>query len=140
MRGKRQITWVHFACDRHEVVVANDAAAESLLLGSVVCDLLTAAERSLVYKIFGQDAQDDGALKGPKARPCPTVGMVRRRLNAVKDVLGWLSAACMDQREVQLALEGKDDLTICCGDKLAPRRSRPKSEQPKALMPDLCLY
>lgn len=33
MKGKKTITWFHFACDRHEVVFANGCLSESLLFG-----------------------------------------------------------------------------------------------------------
>lgn len=33
MTGKQSITWIHFACDQHEIVTANGCLSESLLLG-----------------------------------------------------------------------------------------------------------
>ncbi|MFZ7093992.1 Hint domain-containing protein [Primorskyibacter sp. 2E233] len=52
MKGKTKITYVHFACDRHEVVTANGCLSESLLLGPEVMKGLSPAERREVTRIF----------------------------------------------------------------------------------------
>ncbi|WP_301069438.1 Hint domain-containing protein [Pseudooceanicola sp.] len=80
MRRKREITWVHFACDRHEVVTANGGLAESLLLGPLAMTALNAAERQEVTEIFGAALTPDAALNGPPARDCLTVSAVKRNL------------------------------------------------------------
>ena len=80
MKGKTQITWIHFACDRHEVVVANGCLTESLLLGPMVVNGLHASERRILTEIFGAAPKPDAALNGPPARECLTVGAVRRQL------------------------------------------------------------
>ncbi len=80
MKGKTKITWIHFACDRHEVVTANGCLSESLLLGPMVVNGLTAPERQAVTDIFGPAPTPDAALNGPPARECLTVGAVRRQL------------------------------------------------------------
>lgn len=74
MKGKTEITWIHFACDRHEVVTANGCLSESLLLGPMVVNGLQAAERRALTDIFGPD------LDGTPARECLTVGAVKRKL------------------------------------------------------------
>jgi hypothetical protein len=80
MKGKRHITWVHFACDRHEVVTANGCLSESLLLGPMVQNGLTAMQRRALTEIFGEATSPDGSLNGPAARDCLRVGEVRRSL------------------------------------------------------------
>lgn len=81
MMGKKQITWVHFACDRHEIVCANGCWTESLLLGPTVLQGLPADQRKAVDEIFRPDigAVDTSvALNGPPARPCLGVGNAQR--------------------------------------------------------------
>lgn len=80
MMGKTQITWFHFACIRHEVVFANGCMSESLLLGSMVVNGLTKAERLDLTYIFGSAQPPDAALNGPPARKCLKVSEVRRLL------------------------------------------------------------
>ncbi len=79
MMGRRAMTWVHFAFDTHEVVTANGCFSESLLLGPMVLNGLTALQRRALDGFLGQ-AGPNAALNGPAARDCLTVGMVRRVL------------------------------------------------------------
>lgn len=80
MKGKAKITWIHFACDRHEVVTANGCLSESLLLGPMVLNGLHASERLALTDIFGPAPTPDAALNGPTARECLTVGAVKRQI------------------------------------------------------------
>jgi len=80
MMGKTSITWVHFACDRHEVVYANGCLSETLLLGPMVVNGLPSAERRALTDIFGPAPAPDVALNGPPARDCLTVGAARRQI------------------------------------------------------------
>lgn len=80
MKGKQSITWIHFACDRHEVVTANGCLSESLLLGPMMVNGLTSLERQELTAIYGVAATPDAALNGPAARDFQTVGEVRRHL------------------------------------------------------------
>lgn len=82
MAGKRHITWVHFACDRHEVVIANGCLTESLLLGPMVMQGLTAKERRDVEAIFGARTAATEALNGPPARVCLPFQQVQRALKS----------------------------------------------------------
>ena len=77
MKGKTQITWIHFACDQHEVVTANGCLSESLLLGPMVVNGLSSAERRALSNIFGPAPTPDAALNGPSARKCLTAGAVK---------------------------------------------------------------
>ncbi|WP_299785872.1 Hint domain-containing protein [uncultured Marivita sp.] len=79
MRGKRAITWVHFALDRHHVIRANGLRSESLYLGPMVVQSLTPEERSDLHEVFAC-RRDDGSLNGPAARPFLTVQAARRML------------------------------------------------------------
>jgi len=80
MRGKSQITWVHFAFERHEIVCANGCFAEALLLGPVVLKALPVEQQRAVRGIFTPQSVGAPALNGPPARPCLTVSSVRRAL------------------------------------------------------------
>jgi hypothetical protein len=80
MKGKTQITWIHFACDGHEVVTANGCLSETLLLGPMVVNGLSPAERQGLADIFGTASTPDVALNGPPARECLTVGAAKRQI------------------------------------------------------------
>lgn len=86
MAGKRHITWVHFACDRHEVVRANGCLTESLLLGPMVLKGLTRQERRDLSVIFGSQTSEHAALNGPAARQCLPVQAVRKALESSRSV------------------------------------------------------
>ncbi|MBV2360175.1 Hint domain-containing protein [Thalassococcus sp. CAU 1522] len=78
MRGRRHITWVHFALDRHHLVRANGCYSESLYLGRMVVKGLRNSERRKLVAIFGPIPDDGSAMNGPAARPFLTVGAARR--------------------------------------------------------------
>ncbi|WP_298260008.1 Hint domain-containing protein [uncultured Litoreibacter sp.] len=80
MKGKKEINWIHFACDRHEVVTANGCLSESLLLGPMVVNGLSSAERQALTELFGPALAPDAALNGPPARECLTVGTAKRQI------------------------------------------------------------
>ncbi len=128
MKSKQSITWIHFACDQHEVVTANGCLSESLLLGPMVVNGLTRKERKDLTDIFGPASTPDVALNGPPARECLTVGAARRQLKATQDekkerfaslVKKWDRDLAMEQWEadrlgVALANGQKPDLRIAC--------------------------
>jgi hypothetical protein len=80
MKGKQTITWIHFACDRHEVITANSCLSESLLLGPMVMKGLTSKERRTLTALYGPAETPNAALNGPPARECLKVGEVGRYL------------------------------------------------------------
>jgi len=80
MKGKTQISWFHFACDRHEVVLSNGCFSESLLLGPMIVNGLPPSERRALVELFKPGPSLDVALNGLAARECLTVGSVKRRL------------------------------------------------------------
>lgn len=80
MVGRRKITWVHFACDRHEIVCANGCQTESLLMGQMVIRSLNAQERHEIQRLFGTLDARKLPVNGPPARACLRVGSVRRHL------------------------------------------------------------
>jgi len=80
MRGKRQITWIHFALKRHSVVRANGCYSESLLLGPMVLKGLCRRERRALDEIFGIAVPKQVPLNGPPARETLTVGEVKRQI------------------------------------------------------------
>lgn len=77
MKGKRDITWVHFTCERHEVVISKECQTESLLLGRMVLNGLKAKERRSLHQIFGPDTHRDVALNGQPARNLLSVKAAR---------------------------------------------------------------
>ena len=93
MAGKRRITWVHFACDRHEVVTANGCLTESLLLGPIVLACLTVKECGDVEAIFGSKTALLDVLNGPLARVCLPVQEVRRALKSHRRTVACLAPA-----------------------------------------------
>ena len=68
MNGKRQIQWVHFACDRHEVVRANGCWSESLLLGAMALRAMGSEDRQTVARLFEKRKARRAELNGPPAR------------------------------------------------------------------------
>ena len=80
MKGKQEITWVHFACDRHEIVFANGCLSESLLLGPMVLNGMNDIEREVLITIFGHSEAPEGALNGPPARDILTVGAAKSQI------------------------------------------------------------
>ena len=78
--GKQRIDWVHFACDRHEVVCANGCWSESLLLGAMALRALSPKERRTVAQLFEAQRSGREALNGPAARHLLRVGEVQRVL------------------------------------------------------------
>ncbi len=84
MKGKNTITWIHFACDRHEVVTANGCLSESLLLGPMVLNALKRNERSELADIYGAAPTLHAALNGPAARKYLKAGEVRHHLAQCK--------------------------------------------------------
>lgn len=86
MRGKKQADWWHFALDRHEVVEANGAQAESLLIGKMVLNALDASERIYLHSMFGLIEGDEVALNGPAARELLGPGQAKRRIKLAKQL------------------------------------------------------
>lgn len=84
MQGKRAVTWVHFACARHEIVFAQGCFSETLLLGGMAMSGLTPRERLGIYRVFPKSQDTDQALNGPPARPCMTVRHCRDHLKKRK--------------------------------------------------------
>ena len=124
MKGKSRITWIHFACDRHEVVTANGCLSESLLLGPMVIGGLTPGERSELRGIFGAVPETVAALNGPPARPYPRVGAARRAIahrsgskvpRVSREIAKW---------DRDLAMERYEAERLRAAEELAPRRLR----------------
>ncbi len=122
MKGKRQITWVHFACDKHEVITANGCLSESLLLGPMVVNGLQAAERIALTDIFGPVAATDTALNGVSARECLTAENARRQIAkqlkekrrlVAKEIRKWDIDHAMERHETVRMRE--TGLRVCAG-------------------------
>lgn len=57
-----QVTYFHFICDRHEVIVANGAWAETLFLGAQVAGGLEPSAMDEIVAIFGETVFDEQAF------------------------------------------------------------------------------
>lgn len=108
MRGKSKVTWIHFACDRHEIVFANGCLSESLLLGPMVVNGFTDAERQEVTGIFGHASAPDAALNGPPALKClkskdivrpPEKSPEEKKWRIAKEIRKWDVDAAMERYE-----------------------------------------
>ena len=120
MKGKSLMHWVHFACDRHEVVTANGCLSESLLLGPMAIKGLEDGERRDVVRLFGSAATPGSAQNGPPARDCLSVGDVRRRIAILrkeaqrrreKDIQKWNDDLNAEQFETA---EQQDVISKAC--------------------------
>lgn len=80
MNGKQQITWVHFACDHHEVVTANGCLTESLLLGPMVLKALPHDDLRALAKIFPTTTRSGFVSNGGPARNCLSTQAARQQL------------------------------------------------------------
>ncbi|RYG92647.1 hypothetical protein EU803_00645 [Loktanella sp. IMCC34160] len=80
MKGKGRITWIQFACARHEVLIANGCLQGSLLLGPIAANAPSSAECQAVTNIFGAVSTPGEEFNGLHSRLCLTVGAVKRRL------------------------------------------------------------
>ncbi|MDJ0827811.1 MAG: Hint domain-containing protein [Rhodobacter sp.] len=87
MNGKRTVEWIHFACDRHEVVCANGCWSESLLLGKMALCATALDEQRTIARLFGGKPHDD-PLNGPPALDLLRVGEVRSLLLQASEVQG----------------------------------------------------
>lgn len=79
MMGRQSVTWVHFVCDRHEVVRANGCWSESMLLGQEAQLTLTQADLWDLDAVL-PPASDPAYLNGAPARPCLPVAAARRQM------------------------------------------------------------
>ncbi|MGB3278051.1 MAG: Hint domain-containing protein [Pseudorhodobacter sp.] len=76
--GWKQVIWVHFAFEKHQVVFANGTLSESFYPGPVGVQALTPHERAVLDRVLPGGA---AGVEGT-ARVCLSVGKVRRQLNA----------------------------------------------------------
>ena len=81
MRGKTKITWIHFALDRHELVLAFGCISESLLLGPMVVNGLTKTEQAELKQLFGASSGADRSFNGAPARPLMGAGVAERMIS-----------------------------------------------------------
>ncbi|MEO1564366.1 MAG: Hint domain-containing protein [Pseudomonadota bacterium] len=63
-----QVTYVHFMCDRHEIVVANGVPTETFHAGAQALATLDTAARNEIFEIFPELRENGNAL-GSVARP-----------------------------------------------------------------------
>lgn len=87
MSGKKKVDWWHFACDGHEIIEANGAHAETLLVGKMVLNGLSWPERIELHGLYGVIDGNDGALNGPPARALQGAAKTRHQIKRVKNGL-----------------------------------------------------
>lgn len=121
MKGKRAITWVHFACARHEVVFANGCASESLLLGPMTLQTLNRAELVEVVGLFGARGPQAEALNGAPARSCLNDSLVRRKIAAHLERQKNRTAQDIRKWDDDLAQEKSEAESLCAASLSDPR-------------------
>lgn len=84
MRGKRRVTWHHFALADHHVVFAEGCASESLLLGPIVVAGLDSNSLAQIDRAF-PNRPSGQPINGPLCRPGLSVGQAAR---AIRDATG----------------------------------------------------
>ena len=88
MNGKRQVTWVHFACDRHEIVRANGCLAESLLVAPMTLRSISFLQRRKLVELFPKgNMVKFGALNGLPARSLLPVRKAQRKVDQYVQML-----------------------------------------------------
>ncbi|WP_415920412.1 Hint domain-containing protein [Tateyamaria sp. SN6-1] len=75
--GSRTVRYWHFACDRHEMILANGTWAETLLPGKMAMRALPDAQRRELSAILPATLRTGGAPAQP-CRPCPPMRRQRR--------------------------------------------------------------
>jgi Ca2+-binding RTX toxin-like protein len=108
LKHKAKITWIHFACDRHEIVTAQGCQSESLLLGPMAIKGLGTAELQALHSIFGSPGMPDAALNGPPARECLTVGSSRRLISKFLKEKGGSATRVVRKMNMQVAQDRHD--------------------------------
>ncbi|WP_405402740.1 Hint domain-containing protein [Paracoccus sp. Ld10] len=83
------ITYVHFMCDDHQVVFANDAACETLYLGDMAIANLGAAARQEIFDVF-PDLRDSVISHPARHLPCGSRSrkMVERHGRHLRPLVG----------------------------------------------------
>lgn len=84
MRGRKSITWVHFACKPHQAIRSNGCWTESLFLGTMVINGLNGSELAEIERIFAPPGADD--WNGPLALPVIPVTPARDIIRAWRKV------------------------------------------------------
>ncbi|MEM1385500.1 MAG: Hint domain-containing protein [Pseudomonadota bacterium] len=79
LRGRRRVGYVQLVLDRHEIVFAEGAAAESFFPGPYAMSACSANDRRLIERVFPSTAL---GLSPPPARPLLRVGEARMMLSA----------------------------------------------------------
>ena len=69
MRGRRFARWVHLAFTHHQIVTANGAYAESLLLGQLCVNTLLPAQRQCLERLIA-----NGKIQSPATPVRPSLG------------------------------------------------------------------
>ena len=91
MNGRKNIEWWHFACDGHEIVEANGAQTETLLVGKMVLNGLPWSERVELHRLFGVMDGSGVALNGPPTRALQGASKTRRQIRrAETGMAGWV--------------------------------------------------
>ena len=88
MRGKKSVEYIHFALDRHEVVIADGVCTESCFMGPVVLEDIPKSQRARIKLIFPNIEFDPGRGYGPTARPALKVQNARKLLKMRQLIFG----------------------------------------------------
>uniref|UniRef100_UPI002492FDEA Hint domain-containing protein n=1 Tax=Litoreibacter halocynthiae TaxID=1242689 RepID=UPI002492FDEA len=97
MRGRRFARWVHLALEHHQIITANGAYAESLLLRQVCVNTLLPAQRQCLERLIA-----NGKIQSPAmpARPCLGASAAQRMMASMRPQSGpGAFAARVSERE-----------------------------------------
>ncbi|MBY6058533.1 Hint domain-containing protein [Leisingera daeponensis] len=78
MAGKRQVTYYHLLLERHEILFAEGAAAESFYPGPSALAMLAPHARAAVLALCPRLREHPGTGYGPQARRCLSVSQARQ--------------------------------------------------------------
>ena len=93
MQGKRAVEYIHFAFDRHQIVIANGLATESCYLGPMMLADIPVSQRPHMQALFPTLRFETGEGYGPPARPLLKVSPARKLLAENQLVFRKMSAA-----------------------------------------------
>ncbi|GAB5447091.1 Hint domain-containing protein [Gymnodinialimonas sp.] len=80
-----RIQWAHIALGHHDIIRANGAFSESMLLGKMALSAIPLLQRMHVWSLFRVPENGPTPINGPCARPTLRVGEAVRQLRAMSN-------------------------------------------------------
>lgn len=79
----QDVTYVHFLCDRHELVWSEGAVTETLHTGQEALKTLSAEARAEIFEIFPELDGEGNNSHRPLARPVPKGRLIRKLVERI---------------------------------------------------------